>query len=97
MHNLLSSHDTMPHLTNYRVVAAARGVPVYQTSQEPGSFVVTFPMAYHGGFSYGFNVGEACNFACPDWLRFGGRKAISGCSLLFTCGCWIAVYDDVIS
>lgn len=54
-----------------------RGVPVYQTRQQAGSFIVTFPMAYHGGFSYGFNVGEACNFACPDWLRFGGDAGLN--------------------
>ena len=29
------------------------GVDVYQTEQQPGTFVVTFPQAYHCGFSYG--------------------------------------------
>lgn len=38
-------------------------VPVYRLLQEPGQFVVTFPKSYHGGFSYGFNCGEAVNFA----------------------------------
>lgn len=32
---------------------SARGVPVYRIIQRPGSFVVTFPRAYHGGFNYG--------------------------------------------
>ncbi len=64
----------------------ARGVKVYELKQEAKSFIVTFPMAYHGGFSYGvgimrlfmlilsdqFNIGEAVNFAIPDWLKFGG-------------------------
>lgn len=38
-------------------------VPVCRLEQHPGQFVVTFPKAYHGGFSYGFNCGEAVNFA----------------------------------
>ena len=38
-------------------------VPVCRLRQEAGQFVVTFPKAYHGGFSYGFNCGEAVNFA----------------------------------
>ena len=29
------------------------GVPVYKVLQEAGEFVVTFPRAFHGGFSYG--------------------------------------------
>lgn len=29
------------------------GVPVYKALQMPGEFVVTFPRAYHGGFSNG--------------------------------------------
>lgn len=29
------------------------GVQVFQVKQDPGSWIVTFPMAYHGGFSYG--------------------------------------------
>ena len=28
-------------------------VPVYKTKQEAGQFVLTFPQAYHAGFSYG--------------------------------------------
>ncbi len=46
-------------------------VPVTQLVQEPGDFVVTFPKSYHAGFSYGFNMGEAVNFALPEWVRFG--------------------------
>ena len=54
----------------------AQGVPVYRITQRPGEFVVTFPRAYHAGFSHGFNVAEAVNFATPDWLPFG-RNAVS--------------------
>lgn len=51
----------------------SQGVPVYQLSQEAGTYIITFPKAFHGGFSYGFNIGEAVNFAIPDWLKYGGE------------------------
>jgi hypothetical protein len=41
------------------------GVKVVRALQNPGEFVVTFPQAYHGGFSHGFNCSEAVNFALP--------------------------------
>lgn len=53
----------------------AHGVPVCRAFQEPGDFIVTFPAAYHAGFSHGFNVAEACNFALPDWLPWGRTAA----------------------
>ena len=37
----------------------ARGVAVHRATQRPGEFIVTFPRAYHAGFSHGFNVAEA--------------------------------------
>ena len=46
-------------------------MPVYKACQEPGQFIVTFPQAYHCGFSYGFNCGEAVNFATDDWIAHG--------------------------
>ena len=46
-------------------------VPIYKIIHEPGTFVLTWPKAYHGGFSSGFNVGEAVNFASADWLLHG--------------------------
>ncbi len=48
-------------------------MPVYKVNHTPGSFVITFPRSYHGGFSYGFNVGEAVNFSTLDWLPAGGE------------------------
>lgn len=53
----------------------ANKVQVYHTVQRPGDFIITFPQAYHAGFSHGWNMAEACNFALPDWLPFG-RKAM---------------------
>lgn len=47
------------------------GVPVYKAVQNPGEFVITFPRAYHAGFSHGFNCGEAVNFALGDWFPLG--------------------------
>merc|ERR1712048_189118 len=47
------------------------GVPVVRTVQRKGEVIVTFPRAYHAGFSHGFNIGEAVNFATADWLRWG--------------------------
>ena len=74
---------------------AALEVPIHRICQNPGEFVVTFPQAFHGGFSYGFNCGEAVNFATPDWVqharvaneryRRSGRLAvISHDRLMFT-------------
>jgi hypothetical protein len=37
----------------------------------PGNFVVTWPRAYHAGFSHGYNVGEAVNFGLADWVPMG--------------------------
>ncbi|XAR70664.1 [Histone H3]-lysine-36 demethylase [Bertholletia excelsa] len=52
-------------------VLLEHGVPVYKTVQKPGEFVITFPRAYHAGFSHGFNCGEAVNFAIGDWFPLG--------------------------
>ncbi|KAK9842710.1 hypothetical protein WJX74_001062 [Apatococcus lobatus] len=47
------------------------GVKVYRMVQYPGELVITFPRAYHSGFSNGFNVGEAVNFATGNWFPYG--------------------------
>jgi hypothetical protein len=40
----------------------AEGIALYRARQDPGSFILTFPQAYHAGFSHGFNITEAVNF-----------------------------------
>ena len=53
------------------------GVDVFRAVQEAGTYIITFPRAYHGGFSAGFHIGEAVNFATPEWLPWGGMASAS--------------------
>jgi hypothetical protein len=46
-------------------------VKVYKTLQMPGEYIMTFPGAYHGGFSTGINIGEAVNFVSRSWFSYG--------------------------
>ncbi|KAM3381232.1 lysine-specific demethylase REF6 [Capsicum galapagoense] len=57
-------------------VLLSAGIPCCRLVQNAGDFVVTFPRAYHSGFSHGFNCGEASNIATPEWLRFAKDAAI---------------------
>ncbi|MCH99880.1 putative lysine-specific demethylase JMJ14-like, partial [Trifolium medium] len=52
-------------------ILKSEGVPVYRTVQSSGQFVITFPRAYHCGFSCGFNCAEAVNAAPYDWFVHG--------------------------
>eukprot|EP00300_Choanocystis_sp_HF-7_P042482 c9236_g1_i1.p1 GENE.c9236_g1_i1~~c9236_g1_i1.p1 ORF type:complete len:266 (-),score=62.46 c9236_g1_i1:26-823(-) len=47
------------------------GVGVVYARQRPGDYIVTFPAAYHAGFSHGVNFTEAVNFANVEWLPWG--------------------------
>lgn len=37
----------------------------------PGEYILTFPGAYHSGFSTGLNIGEAVNFVSNSWVDHG--------------------------
>jgi hypothetical protein len=65
--------DLLLHLTTMvpPAVLHDRGVKVFTLVQEPGDIILTFPKAYHGGFSEGFNCNEAVNFVLPNWIDFG--------------------------
>ena len=67
------SPDLLHHMTTQisPSLLVSHNIPVCQAHHEPRTFLVTFPKAYHCGFSYGFNVGEAVNFATADWLTYG--------------------------
>jgi hypothetical protein len=50
-------------------------VDVVHTVQHAGEFMITFPAAFHAGFSHGFNCAEAVNIADTAWLPHG-RAAV---------------------
>eukprot|EP00172_Hildenbrandia_rubra_P004275 Plantae.Rhodophyta-Hildenbrandia_rubra.ctg8307.p1 GENE.Plantae.Rhodophyta-Hildenbrandia_rubra.ctg8307~~Plantae.Rhodophyta-Hildenbrandia_rubra.ctg8307.p1 ORF type:complete len:616 (-),score=63.51 Plantae.Rhodophyta-Hildenbrandia_rubra.ctg8307:482-2329(-) len=67
---------------------------MYRLVQKPGEFVITFPQAYHCGFSLGYNVAEAVNFLTAEALvhcraaavryrRFKRRAAITPEEIVF--------------
>lgn len=65
--------DLLHHITTMfspRLLQNA-DVPIYKLLQHEGEYVVTFPRAFHGGFSMGPNIGEAVNFATHDWIAHG--------------------------
>lgn len=76
--------QTQPHLQFELVTMVSpvelrmRGASVCRAVQRPGEFILTFPQAYHGGFSLGYNVAEAVNFFTPEcfpWMRAAVRQS----------------------
>ena len=98
MESFKESPDLLHHMTTQisPELLIKNNISVCKLMQTPRSFVVTFPKAFHAGFSYGFNVGEAVNFATPDWYKagseaderyrmFGRASVFSHQRLLLTC------------
>ena len=75
MRTVCISHSHRPHDLICAPGCYRIGVGVVTTVQRPGEFIVTFPAAFHAGFSHGFNCGEAVNVADAHWLPFG-RSAV---------------------
>ncbi|KAE8713321.1 putative Zinc knuckle family protein [Hibiscus syriacus] len=68
-------------------------VPVYKAVQKPGEYVITFPRAYHAGFSQGCNCGEAVNFAIGEWFPWG---AVAGQVYAHLCKMAILPYEELL-
>lgn len=70
-----TSPDLLFHITTLLSpkILMENGVTCYVADQRPGEFIITFPGAYHCGFSHGFNFTEAVNFAFFDWLPYGHK------------------------
>ncbi|KAM3143638.1 hypothetical protein pb186bvf_004400 [Paramecium bursaria] len=51
-----------------------KGMTVYKCIQKPKTFVLTFPKAYHCGFSLGYNITEAINFCLIENLHYIERS-----------------------
>jgi len=87
LHHITTSFS--PRLLN------KEGVRVCKILQHEGEFIVTFPRAFHAGFSLGPNCGEAVNFADTNWMphaadaneryrTFGRPSVFSHDRLVFT-------------
>jgi JmjC domain, hydroxylase/C5HC2 zinc finger len=65
--------DLLHHITTMfspRLLQNSK-VALSKIIQYEGEFVITFPRAFHSGFSLGPNIGEAVNFATSDWIAYG--------------------------
>ncbi|KAK1363231.1 hypothetical protein POM88_038792 [Heracleum sosnowskyi] len=83
--NFISTYETLAQKTTVMSpeVILNAGIPCCRLVQNAGEFVVTFPRAYHSGFSHGFNCAEASNIATPEWLKFARKAAIRRASINF--------------
>jgi hypothetical protein len=55
------------------------GLEIRVFPQDPGDVVVTFPRAYHQGFSTGVTIGEAVNYAPDSWSVDGYKECTHAC------------------
>ncbi|KAH6609257.1 transcription factor jumonji [Trichoderma cornu-damae] len=57
------------------------GIPYRIVDQRPGETIVILPDAYHEGFSTGYTLAEAKNYADPDWTTDTYQPCESSCQL----------------
>lgn len=59
------SPDLLHHMTTQIPPSRLKtfGVPVYKMTQEPKTFIITFPKAFHAGFSYGVSISGAVDLS----------------------------------
>lgn len=60
-----------PFIIDPSILSKKYGIKITRVEQIKGSFVITFPYAYHSGYNTGFNIAEAANFATNYWMPFG--------------------------
>lgn len=57
------------------------GIPYHLVDQRPGETIVILPDAYHEGFSTGYTIAEAKNYAGPGWNTDSYQPCQRGCRL----------------
>ncbi|KAL7926817.1 JmjC domain, hydroxylase domain-containing protein [Trichoderma austrokoningii] len=58
------------------------GIPHRIVDQRPGETIVILPDAYHEGFSTGYTLAEAKNYADPDWTADTYQPCQPSCQLM---------------
>ncbi|KAM0260799.1 hypothetical protein ACHAQJ_002565 [Trichoderma viride] len=58
------------------------GIPYRIVDQRPGETIVILPDAYHEGFSTGYTLAEAKNYADPDWTTDTYQPCERSCQLV---------------
>lgn len=58
------------------------GIPYRIVDQRPGETIVILPDAYHEGYSTGYTLAEAKNYADDDWSTESYRPCMAHCQLL---------------
>jgi jumonji domain-containing protein 2 len=57
------------------------GIPYRLVDQRPGETIVILPDAYHEGFSCGYTIAEAKNYADPTWTTDSYQPCEASCRL----------------
>lgn len=58
------------------------GIPFRIVDQRPGETIVILPDAYHEGFSTGYTIAEAKNYADPNWTTETYQPCQMSCQLM---------------